>query len=94
MPFIGLQSGDSGVRSIESVTMLLGDVGLFALVLVKPMGTTLLKELGSPVEIDYFVHKGEMPKIYDNAFLNYVCLPNGSLSGISIQGDLKVIWDN
>lgn len=94
MPFIGLQSGDRGVRSIESVTMLTPDVGLFALVLVKPIGTTLIKELGSPVEIDYFIHKNEMPRIYDNAFLNYICLPNGSLSAISIQGDLKVIWDN
>jgi len=94
MPFIGLQSGDRGVRSIESITMITPDVGLFALVLVKPIGTTLIKELGSPVEIDYFIHKNEMPRIYDNAFLNYICLPNGSLSAISIQGDLKVIWDN
>lgn len=94
MPFIGLQAGDDGVRYIEEVQMLSGDVGLFALVLVKPIGTTLIKELGSPVEIDYYIHKGEMPRIYDNAFLNYICQPKGSLSGISIQGDLKVIWDN
>lgn len=36
-PFIGLQSGDTGVRSIESVTMLGVDVGLFSLILVKPI---------------------------------------------------------
>ena len=90
--FIGLQDGDSGVRSIESVTMLLPDVGLFALVLVKPIATTLIRGIDAPVEIDYLAHKGEMPRIYDDAFLNFICLPKGTLAATALIGSLKCIW--
>jgi len=90
--FIGLQNGDKGVRSIESVTMLLSDVGLFALVLVKPIATTLIRGIDAPVEIDFLAHKTEMPQIYDDAFLNFICLPNGTLAATALIGDLKCIW--
>jgi len=92
MPFIGLQSGDSGVRSIESVTMLGADVGLFALVLVKPLATTLIKEITAPVETDYYFHKNELPVIEDDAFLNFVSFPFGNLSATRLMGDLKCVW--
>jgi len=90
--FIGLQPGDSGVKSIQSVTMLTPDVGLFALVLVKPIATTLIRGIDAPVEIDFLVHKSEMPQIYDDAFLNFICLPNGSLAATALIGNLKCIW--
>lgn len=92
LAFIGLQSGDSGVRSIESVTMLGSDVGLFALVLVKPIATTLIRGIDAPVEIDFLIHKSELPRIYDDAFLSFICLPNGALSATALIGDLKCIW--
>jgi hypothetical protein len=91
-PFIGLQSGDDGVRSIESVTMLGADVGLFALVLVKPLATTLIRGVDAPVEIDFLIHKNELPRIYDDAFLSFICLPNGTLSATALIGDLKCVW--
>lgn len=90
--FIGLQSGDSGVRSIESVTMLGPDVGLFALVLVKPIASTLIRGIDAPVEIDYYIHKNELPIIIDDAFLNFICLPNGNLAATALIGDLKCVW--
>ena len=91
-PFIGLQEGDTGVRSIQSVTMLGVDVGLFALVLVKPLAQTTIREITAPTEQDYLLEKSICPEIQDNAYLNWLCLPNGSLSGSAIIGDLKVIW--
>jgi hypothetical protein len=90
--FIGLQSGDRGVRSIQSVTMLGVDSGLFALVLVKPIATTLIRGIDAPVEIDFLIHKNELPRIYDDAFLSLVMLPNGALSATALIGDLKCIW--
>lgn len=92
-PFIGLQDGDSGVRSIESVTMLGGDVGLFALVLVKPLIWTQIFETTAPYEKDVLVGGNEIPRIYDDAFLNYIVRPNGALSSTALLGDVKVIWD-
>jgi len=92
-PFIGLQDGDSGVRSIESVTMLGADVGLFALVLVKPLLRTAINEITAPYEKDALLIGGEIPRIYDDAFLSCLCLPIGTLSATALVGDIKVVWD-
>ncbi len=91
-PFIGLQDGDSGVRSIESVTMLGADVGLFALVLVKPLLWTAINETTAPYEKDALLIGGDIPRIYDDAFLGMLALPRGSLAATALVGDLKVVW--
>lgn len=91
-PFIGLQAGDSGVRSIESVTMLGIDTGLFSLVLVKPLVQTGFREITVPYEKDFLVPTTELIRIYDDAFLGFVALPLGSLAATVLRGDLKVIW--
>lgn len=88
-PFIGLQRGDTGVRSIESVQMISGpDVGLFTLVLVKPLITSQILEQTAPVEESLFTEKGSVPEIKDDAYLNWICMPNGSLSGVSFFGTI------
>lgn len=92
-PFIGLQHGDTGVRSIESVTMLGADVGLFALVLVKPLLRTAINEITAPYEKDALLIGGEIPRIYDDAFLGFLALPRGTLAATALVGDIKVIWD-
>lgn len=91
-PFIGLQDGDTGVRSIDSVFMLNGDVGLMALILVKPLGTSVIREITAPVEKDYFMESGVIPRIYDDAYLSFLCLPQGSLAATALMGDIKTIF--
>ena len=61
--FLPLQVGDTGVRSVESVTIqTLGDVGLFTLVLVKPLADVCLRGIDAPSEVDYFRDQGgQMP---------------------------------
>jgi len=92
-PFIGLQNGDSGVQSIQSVTMLGADVGLFALVLVKPLLWTAINEITAPYEKDALLIGGDLPRVYDDAFLGFLALPRGTLAATALVGDLKVIWD-
>jgi hypothetical protein len=91
-PFMPLQEGDTGVRSIDSTQMISGpDVGLFTLVLVKPICQTQIRGIDAPVEVDHLVDKGlEAPQIVDDAYLNWLCLPNGSLS---INGYLATTWN-
>jgi hypothetical protein len=93
-PFVGLQDGDEGVQSIQSVTMLGADVGLFALVLVKPLLWTAINETTAPYEKDALLVGGDIPRIYDDAFLAYLVLPRGTLAATALVGDIKVIWDN
>lgn len=93
-PFLTLQSGDTGVRSVQSVTIGgVGDVGLFALVLVKPLATFSLFGIDAPTEVDYWVDAAAMPEILDDAYLNFICLPNGTLSGAPINGVLETTWN-
>lgn len=91
-PFIGLQDGDSGVRSIESVTMLGIDTGLFSLVLVKPLVQTCFREITVPYEKDFLIPTSDVIRIYDDAFLGFLALPLGSLAATVLSGDLKVVW--
>jgi hypothetical protein len=92
-PFIGLQAGDSGVRSIESITMQGVDVGLMSFILVKPLVQTCFREITVPYEKDFMVPTSDLIRIYDNAFLNFLVLPGGTLAATVLRGDLKVIWN-
>jgi hypothetical protein len=92
-PFMPLQSGDTGVRSIEQVTMLGGDTGLFAMVIVKPLIRTQIFETTAPYEKDCLLIGGDIPRIYDDAFLGMLVIPNGTISSTVLLGDIKVIWD-
>ena len=92
-PFIPLQRGDTGVRSIESVKMISGpDVGLFTLVLVKPLITSQILEQTAPTEEALLIEKASLPEIKDDAYLNWLCMPNGSLSGVSLFGMIETIF--
>lgn len=92
VPFVGLQDGDSGVRQVDSIFMLDGDVGVMALVLVKPLGTSVIREITAPVEKDYFMEAGVIPRIYDDAYLSFLCLPQGTLAATALMGDIKTIF--
>ena len=94
-PFLTLQAGDTGVRSVQSVTIGgVGDVGLFALVLVKPLATFSLFGNDSATEVDYLVDTPTLPEIQNNAYLNLVVLPNGQLAGSTLLGMLETTWSN
>jgi hypothetical protein len=92
-PFLPLQKGDSGVQSVQSVTIGgTGDVGLFSLVLVKPLATFSLVGTDAPTEIDYLTDMAALPVIEDDAYLNFIALPNGTLSGAPIHGIIETTW--
>lgn len=96
---IPLADGDTGVRAVESVTMNGVDVGLFSIILVKPLAQISFREsqistagtINTPNEKDFLMF-GQMPRIYDDAYLNMVVLPQASLATTILGGTLKVIW--
>lgn len=89
---VPLQAGDTGVRSVESLTMLGADSGLMAVVLVKPVAQFSIFEITAPVEYDYLRDWGLMPPVADDAYLNMIVHPNGSLSGTNINGYIETVW--
>ena len=93
-PFIPLQRGDTGVQSVQGVTVNgVGDVGLFSLVLVKPLATMDILGIDAPTEVDYFTDcGGSMPEIQDDAYLNFISLPVGTLANAPIIGIMETTW--
>jgi len=94
--FMTLQGNDTGVRLIESVQCTNGnDVGLFTMVLVKPLASLTVRGIDAPTEVDFYLDQGgQLPVIKDDAFLNFItCDATGSLSGLALQGDISVIGE-
>lgn len=93
-PFMTLQAGDTGVRYIESITFGgTGDIGLCALVLVRPIASFSIRGIDAPCEADYLEDAPQLPIIPDDAYLNMICLPSGTLSGAQIHGLIEVAWN-
>lgn len=93
IPFVPLQSGDKGVRSIESVTFISGtDVGLLSFVIVKPLLTGCLIEQTAPCEVVPVSDQSNLTEIEDDAFLGLLVYPNGSLSGVAFHGEISTFW--
>lgn len=92
-PFLPLQAGDQGVRLIEGVTFLGGgDVGLITFVLTKPLANHCIHDITAPSERDYCIDFPTMPQIVDDAYLNFVCYPSGTLANAPIYGTAEFIW--
>lgn len=91
-PFLPLQAGDRGVRSIEAVTFLTGDVGLISFVLVKPVENIAIRAIDAPAERIPFTDFCDLPVIEDDAYLNLICCPQGTLAAAPLHGTLTTIW--
>lgn len=91
-PFIPLQDDDKGVRQIDSVQMLGADTGFFALVLVKPLLQTVIREIDAPYDKDALLFANEMEEVQDDAYISALALPNGSLTGLAVRGNMRTIW--
>ncbi len=92
--FMTLQTGDKGVRSIEAVQCTAGtDVGLFTLVLVKPLAELTVREITAPTEKDFFLDAGgKVPEVEDDAYINFIACPMGTLSATPLFGDATFLW--
>jgi hypothetical protein len=103
-PFVELQTGDSGVQSIESVTFTAAGGGLMALVIVKPLfhflttqearrtTTGNLDSFGSATYYETVLQRNPV-EIKPNAVLGVIGLGNaGSLASSALVGALQTIW--
>ena len=90
-PFLKLASGDTGVRSITSVTYIVPTGGLITLVLVKPLMDTLTVELNVPYETSVCLNKPITP-ILDGAYLNLIVRPTASVTIATIAGYAEFVW--
>lgn len=91
-PFIPLQSGDLGIRSIEDVTLASGAGGFFALVLVYPLASIQLGETRTFSEITQFMHRASCPKVEDGAYLNFIYNTAIAATSAIVRGYVQFFW--
>lgn len=103
-PFVGLQAGDIGVQSVQSVTFTVAGGGLMAVVLVKPLLHTIvtqecrrttsgnLESYGAASQIESIIHRSPI-EIKSGAVLGIIGLGNaGSLASSVLVGTLETVW--
>lgn len=92
-PFLFLAAGDTGVRSIVSITFITPPGGLFTLTLVKPLVDLSARELNNPVE---FVGGRDRPliEIADGAYLNLIFRTTGTATSATLTGTANFIWSD
>lgn len=104
LPFVGLQAGDSGVQSIESVTFTVAGGGLMALVIVQPLfhwyttqecrrtTTGNLDSFGAGTYFETMLMRQPV-EIKNGAVLGVLGLGNaGSLASSILTGTIQTIW--
>ena len=93
-PFVALNSADSGIRQINSVTFSSTNAGLMALAIVKPLVTLGVREINVENEMELVTTLTPPPEVKDGAYLNYLFWPAQGISGATIMtGKLQFIWD-
>jgi hypothetical protein len=93
-PFLPLQSGDFGIRSVQSVTMSAASgAGTAALVLAKPLGKMPLTTVSVAGGRDFLFNMPSLPKIEDGACLAALIFTGGALAANSnIYGMADIAW--
>lgn len=94
-PFIPLAAGDTGIRSIQSLTLSASYVsGEFSVALCRPLISMPISALGLATERDFVNGLPSMPRIYDGA--NLIWLMNSGAAtptNSSLIGHLDVAWN-
>ena len=92
--FVALQQGDTGVQSVQNLTIINPDTGLLCVVLVKSLATFSIQENVVPSQFNLLDDFSILPKIKDDAYLNFICQPQASLAGVQIIGNIHTFWSN
>lgn len=91
-PFIKLEGGDLGIRSIDSVQLVSPSGGLFSIVLVRPLATVCLREQSVAREVEFLRDAAQAPEIKEGAFLNFIACNGGTAALSPLIGTLAFIW--
>lgn len=99
LPFVPLNAGVKGVKRVNWVNFSVANGGLCAVVLVKPLETTIALEstsvagVGSAVEKEALRLRGGIVEIKDGAFLSLIGRGvAGSLASCPLVGTIETVW--
>ena len=98
-PFVPLNTGVKGVKSVVSSNFSVANGGLCSIVLVRPLETTIALEstsvagIGSAVEKEALRLRGGIVEIKDGAFLSLIGQGvAGSVASSPLVGTIETVW--
>lgn len=91
-PFLRLASGDSGIRSIVSVSNLVLNGGLGTIVLVKPIADLAIAEINTPAEFTFGNIRTPGGIVYDGAYLGLVMSCAATVAAGTLTGFGQFVW--
>lgn len=91
-PFLRLASGDSGIRSIVSLTNTVANGGLGTIVLVKPLADLAIREIDTPAEFSFADQRSPGPRIYDGAYLHLIVNCAATVAAGTLTGFGQFVW--
>ena len=93
-PFIPLQAGDAGIKSVQSISLSASYVsGVLNLVLCKPLLTLPITTLGVTAERDLINQLNSGPRVYDGACLAWLMLAGAATPvAAPLSGHLEFGW--
>lgn len=93
-PFLPLASGDTGIRSVQSITLSAASLaGTAALVLYKPIMTIPLTTVSVASERDFLNQIPSLPKIADGACLTWLYFTGAATAAsTNFYGSLDMAW--
>lgn len=94
-PFMPLQAGDGGIKSIQSVTLSVSYVsGEFSIGLCRPLLTLPITTLGVASERDLMNQIPSLPRVYDGANLIWLMYSGAATpTNSAIAGHLDLAWN-
>jgi hypothetical protein len=94
-PFLPLQSTDTGLKSVQTVTITTphASTGTMTLVICRPLAEIPLGTANVPAIMDFLTQIPSLPQIQDGACLNLLYQPAGAAAnGSIISGNVEFAW--
>lgn len=92
-PFLRLNGGDTGIRSIVSVQNLVANGGLATIVLVRPLADASISEINTPSEYEYARGPRLSERIYDGAYLGLIMNCAATVAAGTLTGFAHFVWN-
>jgi hypothetical protein len=88
-----LASGDTGIRSIQTVTLSAATTGTFAMVLARPLASITLSVAGLMTEKDLLNQIPSFPIIKDGACLVWIWNAGAvTATATTFAGGIETVW--
>ena len=90
-PFLPLQAGTTGIRSITDITFSANNTGAFAILMVRPLAIIPCPTAYVPAERDLVMQIAGLERVYDNACLAWLGFWPAA-TGCVLTGEVDVVW--